>query len=173
MMAADPSGSELLRQTCSYENLSERFLTKERTFSQQYSQIYSVRLMEMKSMMETAVRRKWGESETIAVICLRVVCQSKTSVNNFLRSVIMYYFRWESQQWILFGRCGVFDDRDFLNCDIFTSLLKFWDVGICNQTSDLYLEFDIGDWSWDIILSYNVIDFMNAIAFLVLWFAIN
>ncbi|XP_065180584.1 DNA polymerase delta subunit 2-like [Sycon ciliatum] len=62
MMAAEKASIDgrAERRTCSYENLSSRFLTQSRTFSQQYSQIYSVRLMELKPMLEATVRRKWG-----------------------------------------------------------------------------------------------------------------
>ena len=52
------------RATCSYQNLSERFLFKvgQKNFSRQYSHIYSVRLMAMRKMLAAAARRKWGKS---------------------------------------------------------------------------------------------------------------
>ncbi|XP_032234373.2 DNA polymerase delta subunit 2 [Nematostella vectensis] len=50
------------RATCSYENLSERFRLKERSFGRQYSQFYAVRLMAMRKKLAAAARRKWGNS---------------------------------------------------------------------------------------------------------------
>ncbi|XP_022784166.1 DNA polymerase delta subunit 2-like [Stylophora pistillata] len=48
------------RAVCSYSNESERFLLKDRSFSRQYAQIYSVRIMAMSKKLATAARRKWG-----------------------------------------------------------------------------------------------------------------
>ena len=48
------------RAVCSYSNESERFLLKDRSFSRQYAQIYSVRIMAMRKKLATAARRKWG-----------------------------------------------------------------------------------------------------------------
>ena len=48
------------RTTSSYSNESERFLLKDRSFSRQYAQIYSVRIMAMRKKLATAARRTWG-----------------------------------------------------------------------------------------------------------------
>lgn len=48
------------RKTCTYKNCSDRFELKEKTFTQQYSHIYAVRLMEMRKNLAVAARRKWG-----------------------------------------------------------------------------------------------------------------
>lgn len=48
------------RATCSYSNESERFVLRERSFSRQYAQIYSVRIMAMRKKLAAAARRKWG-----------------------------------------------------------------------------------------------------------------
>lgn len=48
------------RATCSYSNESARFVLKERSFSRQYAQIYSVRIMAMRKKLAAAARRKWG-----------------------------------------------------------------------------------------------------------------
>lgn len=52
------------RTTSSYSNESERFLLKDRSFSRQYAQIYSVRIMAMRKKLATAARRKWGGTES-------------------------------------------------------------------------------------------------------------
>lgn len=48
------------RATCSYSNESTRFVHQERSFSRQYAQIYSVRIMAMRKKLAAAARRKWG-----------------------------------------------------------------------------------------------------------------
>lgn len=48
------------RSSCSYENLSEKFVVKERQYGRQYAHIYHVRLMEMTPLVQAAVRKKWG-----------------------------------------------------------------------------------------------------------------
>jgi len=48
------------RSSCSYENLSEKFVVKERQYGRQYAHIYHVRLMEMAPLVQAAVRKKWG-----------------------------------------------------------------------------------------------------------------
>lgn len=48
------------RATCSYSNESGRFILKDRSFSRQYAQIYSVRIMAMRRKLAAAARRKWG-----------------------------------------------------------------------------------------------------------------
>lgn len=48
------------RATCSYSNESARFVHQERSFSRQYAQIYSVRIMAMRKKLAAAARRKWG-----------------------------------------------------------------------------------------------------------------
>ena len=63
------------RTTCSYENLSARFLFQpgQKSFSRQYSHIYSVRLIAMRKMLAAAARRKWGEEFFKIMFCTTFV----------------------------------------------------------------------------------------------------
>ena len=56
----EESDERIERATCSYSNESERFVLRERNFSRQYAQIYSVRIMAMRKKLAAAARRKWG-----------------------------------------------------------------------------------------------------------------
>ena len=54
------------REECSYENLSQRFIFKEkRKFDLQYSQLYAVRLMAMRNKLQQAAQGKWGQDVNI------------------------------------------------------------------------------------------------------------
>lgn len=50
----------LTRSSCAYENLSEKFVVKERQYGRQYAQIYFARLMEMSPQVQEAAKKKWG-----------------------------------------------------------------------------------------------------------------
>lgn len=50
----------LTRSSCAYENLSEKFVVKERQYGRQYAQIYFARLMEMNPQVQEAAKKKWG-----------------------------------------------------------------------------------------------------------------
>ena len=50
----------LTRSSCTYENVSDKFVVKERQYGRQYAHIYHVRLMEMTPLVQAAVRKKWG-----------------------------------------------------------------------------------------------------------------
>lgn len=53
----------LPRESCRYENLSERFRTPaQRKYGLQYSHIYFVRLTKMKRLLVDAAKQRWGES---------------------------------------------------------------------------------------------------------------
>ena len=53
---------ETSRESCRYENLSERFRTPPRKkYGLQYSQIYFIRLTKMKPILVDAAKQRWGE----------------------------------------------------------------------------------------------------------------
>ena len=53
--------SKLERRICTCEDLSSRFRVTSRRFTQQYSQIYAVRLMATRPVLERAAKKKWGK----------------------------------------------------------------------------------------------------------------
>lgn len=65
LLSVPDAGSEefrklLTRSSCAYENLSEKFVVKERQYGRQYAQIYFARLMEMSPQVQEAAKKKWG-----------------------------------------------------------------------------------------------------------------
>ena len=50
----------LKRGSCSYEDRSGRFRVKDRRYKQQYANLYFMRLMKMRKMVESAALNKWG-----------------------------------------------------------------------------------------------------------------
>ena len=65
LLSVPDAGSEefrkpLTRSRCAYENLSEKFVVKERQYGRQYAQIYFARLMEMNPQVQEAAKKKWG-----------------------------------------------------------------------------------------------------------------
>ena len=51
------------RHTCSYENTSKRFLfSRKRKLDLQYSQLYVVRLREMRKRLIVTAHKKWGDN---------------------------------------------------------------------------------------------------------------
>ena len=65
---AEEFSKVLKRTSCSYQDFSERFRTKDRSYGQQYSQIYFTRLSLMSPLLVEAARGRWGE-------CTLCVCQ--------------------------------------------------------------------------------------------------
>ena len=63
----DEERSSVERKPCSYENLSSRFRLTSRRFTQQYSQIYAVRLMETRPLLEPTAKKKWGKLKLIGI----------------------------------------------------------------------------------------------------------
>ncbi|ELT96314.1 hypothetical protein CAPTEDRAFT_168965 [Capitella teleta] len=57
------------RLEADYENLSRKFLTKERTFQRQYAHIYAARLWTQRPGLEKVAKEKWGDSAPIRKLC--------------------------------------------------------------------------------------------------------
>lgn len=71
------SEGKIERCVCSYKNLSDRFILKERKFDLQYSQLYAVRLMAMKKKLAVAVRKKWGKLRVVNLYVLEYSSRKK------------------------------------------------------------------------------------------------
>lgn len=67
---------DLVRATCSYEDLSRSFrVPVERKYGVQYSHIYYYRLQRMRKRLVAAAERKWGQSlECPALLPASVIC---------------------------------------------------------------------------------------------------
>ena len=52
------------RVSSQYENQSNKFVLKERTFQRQYAHIYASRLWTMRPRLQKAAKEKWGKINT-------------------------------------------------------------------------------------------------------------
>jgi len=57
----DGLGNAYERTVCPYENCSQRFIIKERSFDRQYAHVYSTRLTVMRSLLVERAKQKWGD----------------------------------------------------------------------------------------------------------------
>ncbi|CAG2068693.1 unnamed protein product, partial [Timema podura] len=56
------------RETCSYENLSQRFLHQTKDFGKQFAHIYAVRLSKMRGLIMRRVHQKWGKNTPVKTL---------------------------------------------------------------------------------------------------------
>nr|CAD7262162.1 unnamed protein product [Timema shepardi] len=56
------------RETCSYENLSQRFLHQTKDFGKQFAHIYAVRLEKMRGLIMGRVHQKWGKNTPVKTL---------------------------------------------------------------------------------------------------------
>nr|CAD7406319.1 unnamed protein product [Timema poppensis] len=56
------------RETCSYENLSQRFMHQTKDFGKQFAHIYAVRLEKMRGLIMGRVHQKWGKNTPVKTL---------------------------------------------------------------------------------------------------------
>lgn len=63
ILLSEPSENPVsfTRSSSAYEDHSQKFLLKEKSFQRQYAHIYAERLISSRKNVEEAVKNKWGE----------------------------------------------------------------------------------------------------------------
>ncbi len=60
-LLSEPSEpASFTRSEANYDDHSERFVIKDKTFQRQYAHIYASRLWSLRPKVESAAKRKWG-----------------------------------------------------------------------------------------------------------------
>lgn len=69
----DEGEQKLQRVRLSYTPTFQRFRAKTRTFTQQYSHMYTNRLRLMRPMLEASAQAKWGTGGVAPTLCKKVI----------------------------------------------------------------------------------------------------